>query len=71
MQRRRVCEGQLKDVLFLGTAGFSPRKGGILDPDACVADEALGGGRPLPRESPRKRFWTEESELCIRGLVGS
>lgn len=40
----RVFGPRLKDIFFLGTAGFSPRRGGILDPDSCGADGALGGG---------------------------
>ena len=40
----RVFEVQLKDIFFLGTAGFSPRRGGVLDPDHCGSDGALGGG---------------------------
>ena len=38
----RVFEVQLKDIFFLGTAGFSPRRG-VLDPDHCGSDGALGG----------------------------
>jgi hypothetical protein len=38
----RAFDGRLREVFFLGTAGFSPRRGGILDPDAC--DDAQGGG---------------------------
>ena len=38
----RAFDHSLKDIFFLGTAGFSPRRGGILDPDAC--DEPIGGG---------------------------
>lgn len=32
----------IRDIFFLGTAGFSPRRGGILNPDDC--SEAQGGG---------------------------
>ena len=40
----RVFNGQLKEIFFLGTAGFSPRQGGILNPLSCGQDGALGGG---------------------------